>query len=102
MRRQVKTGGASSGAAAITEVEDRFRQAETTADATPVPAQRAGEDLVVDGKKIVITAATEIELRCGDAFIRLTRDGKVIIRGTNVSSRATAQNRIRGGSVHIN
>lgn len=56
----------------------------------------------VAGKRIVIEAQQEIELRCGDARILLTRDGIVQIRGTYVTSHASATQRIRGGSVQLN
>lgn len=51
---------------------------------------------------IEITHDTEIVLRCGKASIRLKSDGTVAIRGTNVASRASETNRIRGGNVQIN
>jgi len=56
----------------------------------------------VDGEEIALTAKKEIVLRCGEASIRLTRAGKVLIRGTYVLSRASAMNRVKGGSVQIN
>jgi hypothetical protein len=57
---------------------------------------------VVDGERIAFTASREIVLRCGDASLTLTRDGKVILRGNYVLSRANDVNRIKGGSVQIN
>ena len=38
----------------------------------------------------------------GKASITLTREGKVLIRGTYLSSRSSGVNRIKGGSVQIN
>ncbi|MCC6525903.1 MAG: hypothetical protein IT373_24865 [Polyangiaceae bacterium] len=58
--------------------------------------------LEVDGDRLVLSAARQIELRCGKASIVLTRAGKVLIHGAYVSSRASGVNRIRGGSVDIN
>lgn len=52
--------------------------------------------------RIEITSDTEIVLRCGKASIHLRSDGTVAIRGTNVASRASETNRIRGGNVQIN
>lgn len=49
-----------------------------------------------------ITDTREIVLQCGKASISLKADGTVAIRGTNVASRATHTNRIRGGNVQIN
>ncbi len=50
----------------------------------------------------MLEAACELELRCGPARIVLTRDGEVIVRGVNITSRAAASHRIRGASVQIN
>jgi len=58
--------------------------------------------VVVDGKRTVIKAEDEIELRCGQSSIILTKAGKVIIRGAYLLSRSSGVNRIKGGSVQIN
>jgi Domain of unknown function (DUF6484) len=71
----------------------------------PVPRARpSGREVVaaVDGERLVLTAETEIELRCGEASITLTRAGKVLIRGAYLLSRSSGVNRIKGGSVQIN
>jgi hypothetical protein len=49
-----------------------------------------------------LTASDRLELRCGDASVILTRDGRVTVRGTDIVNRASGSNRLRGGSVHIN
>jgi hypothetical protein len=56
----------------------------------------------VDGERIVLTGTQEVELRCGEASISLRKDGKLVIRGAYVESRAKGTNRIKGGSVQIN
>jgi len=56
----------------------------------------------LDGERLEFSAEKEIVLRCGKASITLTREGKVIVRGTYLSSRSTGVNRIKGGSVQIN
>lgn len=70
----------------------------------PVPADQDPEGLVVtiDGHREVIEAAEELELRCGEACIVLTADGRIQLRGTYITSHATATQRIVGGSVHVN
>lgn len=55
-----------------------------------------------DGERLVLQAEREIELRCGDASIVLTRAGKVLIRGSYVLSRSKGANRIKGAYVDIN
>jgi hypothetical protein len=58
--------------------------------------------LRVDGRRVRIQAEQEIELRCGDASLTLTADGRVLIQGRGVLSHAREVNRIRGGQVKIN
>lgn len=55
-----------------------------------------------DDERVVITADKRIELRCGLASIILEKDGRISIRGVQVSSQASGPNRVRGGSVHLN
>jgi hypothetical protein len=52
--------------------------------------------------KVVIEAGERLTLKCGDSSIDLRRDGKLVVRGNDVLSRATRTNRIKGGSVAIN
>ena len=56
----------------------------------------------LDGETILLTGKKEIVLRCGKASITLTSAGKVLLRGTYVSSRSSGVQRIKGGSVQIN
>ncbi len=57
---------------------------------------------VVDGRRVELTGQEEVVLTCGKASITLTRAGKVIIKGTYVSTGSAGVNRITGGSVQIN
>jgi hypothetical protein len=59
-------------------------------------------DVEVDGKTLKIRATERIELRCGKASVILTSDGKVLTRGTLLSSQSEGACRIRGGVVEIN
>ena len=61
-----------------------------------------GLAVTIDGHREVIEAAQELELRCGDACIVLTADGRIQLRGTYITSHATATQRIIGGSVLVN
>jgi hypothetical protein len=62
---------------------------------TPVEAH-------VDGNRVEIEGNDEIVLRCGKAAIVLRRNGRVMIHGTYVETRAKGTNRIKGGWVLIN
>lgn len=69
---------------------------------TLTPQARQEIDIVEQGKRIVIEAEQELELRCGEAVILLTADGHIQLRGGYITSHADATQRIRGGSVQIN
>lgn len=51
---------------------------------------------------LCLEAATELQLRCGDASLTLRQDGKVLLKGDDVLLHATTQQRIRAGTVSIN
>lgn len=73
-------------------LSDRLRPAEpTTPASTESPAER-----------VLIEAGKEIELRCGSASIRMTDDGRVVVKGRNLTSRASESNKVRGAVVLIN
>jgi len=82
-------------------VHETGRRDATRHESERQPGQRSAE-VVADGDRLVLTADREITLRCGKASITLTRSGKVVIRGTYVSSRSTGVQRINGASVQIN
>lgn len=66
------------------------------------PPDAAAVNVDLDGERVVLSAAREIVLRCGEASITLTRAGKILLQGTYISSRSTGAHRIKGGSVQIN
>ena len=78
------------------------RAARTSREYRALADLLAPADVALDGERVVLEAACELELRCGPARIVLTRDGEVIVRGVNITSRAAASHRIRGASVQIN
>jgi len=59
-------------------------------------------DVLVDGRRLVLEAQQEIELRCGKSTIILQRDGKVLIRGAHLVSRSSGPNKIKGASISLN
>ncbi len=60
------------------------------------------QEVMLDGKRVTLEAQEEVVLKCGEGSITLRKDGKIIIKGTHVLSRASGSNRIKGGSVQIN
>ena len=59
-------------------------------------------DAHIDGKRVVLEGQDEVVLRCGQASITLRRNGRIVVRGAYVETRAKGVNRIKGGSVQIN
>ncbi|ESX71541.1 MULTISPECIES: DUF6484 domain-containing protein [unclassified Mesorhizobium] len=67
------------------------------------PARKSPTPQVIrDGELVTIVGDERIELRCGKATIIMEKDGHITIRGTYVTSHASATNRVRGGSVNLN
>lgn len=62
----------------------------------------AAQTVEIDVERLLLSAKGEIVLRCGKASITLTRAGKVVLRGTYLSSRSSGVNRISGGAVRLN
>lgn len=55
-----------------------------------------------DGERMIVDAKEQLVLRCGKARLTLTREGKVLIEGTYISSRSSGVNRLKGASIQIN
>jgi hypothetical protein len=53
-------------------------------------------------EEVLVSAAKQLTLRCGESSITLTAAGKIIIRGKYIVSRSSGVHRIKGGSVQIN
>ena len=78
-----------------------LRQPTPVIEAT-LDADAESTSAIVDGKKLRLEGQDEIVLRCGKSSITMRRNGRVVIRGVQVESRATGRNRIKGGAVLIN
>jgi hypothetical protein len=52
--------------------------------------------------ELVIEARKNLTIRCGEGSITLRGDGKVLIKGKDLVSRAQRMNRVKGGAVAIN
>ncbi len=56
----------------------------------------------VTGKRIFIDAGEELQIRCGDASILINHNGKIVVKGESITSRARGLNKIKGAAVSIN
>ena len=80
-------------------VEERGRSAELAR----IDLERSDvEDVRIDGRSVHLKAADEILLECGQGSIRLRKDGKIIVKGLQIVSRAKGVNKIKGAAVSIN
>jgi hypothetical protein len=60
------------------------------------------EEAVMDGRTVRLDAKEEIALCCGQSAILLKKDGRVVIKGVEITNRAVRSNKIKGGKVQIN
>ena len=58
--------------------------------------------LKIAAKEIIVEGTEEVSLRCGESSLILRKDGKAILKGREVLSRASRSNRIKGATVQIN
>jgi len=70
----------------------------------PVIALTVSDEAKIECRKgaVNLHAATEINLHCGQASIRMNANGRIELRGTTVVSHSTGLNRIRGAAVKVN
>jgi len=59
-------------------------------------------ETVEDDNTTVISSEKEILIRCGEASIHLKKDGKIIIKGKDILSRARRNHDIKGGMINLN
>jgi len=64
----------------------------------PAPAPQPDES----PDELILEAKHSLTLKCGDGSITLRGDGKILIKGKDLVSRAQRMNRIKGGAVAIN
>jgi Domain of unknown function (DUF6484) len=55
-----------------------------------------------DCSSAILEAREEVLLRCGESSLSMRKDGKIVLKGRTIVSRASRANKIRGASVAIN
>ena len=60
------------------------------------------KELIVDKKRILFNAYEEVVIRCGKCSINMQKNGKVVMKGVQITTRASQANKIRGATVKIN
>jgi hypothetical protein len=86
-------------------VADRLAPSPATpvVPASPVVAAKgSATDVRLDGRRVILDAQSEVVLRCGNGSITLTADGRIVIKGTEIVSRSSGANKIKGAVVNVN
>ena len=91
----IKTSEASPRLVLIGLVRDRVSAA--ARDAAPGQLE-----VKLDGETLRLTAAREIELRCGNASLVLRQSGRIIMKGTYVVTSSRGPIKVKGATVEIN
>ena len=66
------------------------------------PDQARPDALRADDQIVTIEADREILLKCGQSSILMRKDGKIVIKGEQIVSRAMQTNKIKGACVQVN
>ena len=76
---------------------------ERTSDASQALGGRAiAKQSEPDGGSAILEAREEVLLRCGESSLSMRKDGRIVLKGRTIVSRASRTNKIRGASVTIN
>ena len=67
-----------------------------------VTAQLGHVEVSLDGERMIVSARSELVLRCGKSRLTLREDGRIEVSGETIVTKATGANRILGGSVQLN
>lgn len=60
------------------------------------------ETVRIAGRRIAIAADESLSLECGGGSVRIDKRGKVVVLGTDITSRAKRVHKVKGASVAIN
>ncbi|ARU58841.1 hypothetical protein OLMES_4853 [Oleiphilus messinensis] len=64
--------------------------------------ENTAPEVRVNGDKLELSAASEITITCGKSSISMNKEGKILIRGEHILSRAAGAHRIKGGAIQLN
>jgi hypothetical protein len=68
----------------------------------PAPVPPAAPAEPPDPEVAIVRASERIEIRCGEAKIVLTKEGKILLNGSYLSLDSDGTVRVRGASVDLN
>jgi hypothetical protein len=67
-----------------------------------LPRDKLKRDVSIDGERVLLDGTKEIVLRCGKSSIVMRKNGKIIMKGTEIISRSSGSNKIKGATININ
>lgn len=53
-------------------------------------------------RELKFNAAEKIEFRCGESTLLMNKNGKIVMKGRNITSRAREAQKIKGATVNLN
>lgn len=59
-------------------------------------------ETLIDGERVVLRANEEIVLTCGKGSITINKSGKIVVKGTDIVSRASQMNKMFGSGIEFN
>lgn len=61
------------------------------------------QSISIDGSEdVLVEANKELVLRCGKSSITLKRNGKIMVKGVEIVSRSSGNNKLKGATININ
>jgi len=61
-----------------------------------------GRVLHLKASSVMLEAEERLSLQCGEGRVEIQRDGKVLLRGKDIVSRAARTNKVQGATVRMN
>lgn len=86
----------------VFEAEDRHRPIITGFVRDRLVPETSAAEQRIRAAKIVLEGEQELVLSCGQGTLTMTADGRIVIKGTRLTSRASESNKVRGAVVLIN
>ncbi len=56
----------------------------------------------IDPKQLNLKAVESIELTCGESMLSMDKNGKIVLRGADITTRSSGPNKIKGATIRLN
>ena len=78
------------------------RDVPETARVVEIVVPEGVETVRIAGRRVTIAADESVAIECGGGSVRIDKRGKVVVLGTDITSRAKRLHKVKGASVAIN